>query len=158
MLSDFDTSMMVAILVAAMLRSSAYVALCATAYLIQWFTSDYLSDELYYLSAIIIDSALVAAGTIGVISKTDRAVQLLNSLFVVVNVYGFAIWYFYVSPETYNMACSVVYAAILLTITTGRKQRERHGGNIEGNLVSGMVASFSAMLRKMGLSNKNGTV
>ena len=158
MLSDFDAAMMVAILVAAILRSSTYTALCAIANLIQWFTSDYLSDELYYMSAIIIDSALVAAGTIGVISKTDRTIQLLNSLFVAVNAYGFAIWYFYISPETYNMACSVVYAAILLTITTGRKQREQRGGNIEGNRVRGMGGSFSAMLRKMGLSNKNGTV
>lgn len=57
MLSDFDTAMMVAILVAAILRSSAYTALCAIAYLIQLFTSDFLSDELYYMSAIIIDSA-----------------------------------------------------------------------------------------------------
>ena len=158
MLSDFDTVMMVAILVAAILRSSAYTSLCAIAYLIQWFTSDLLSDELYYMSAIIIDSALVAAGTIGVISKTDRAIQLLNSLFVAVNAYGFAIWYFYISPETYNMACSVVYAAILLTITTGRKQREQRGGHIEGDWIRSVGDGFGAMLRQMGLSNKNGSV
>ena len=62
------------------------------------------------------------------------------------------------SHDTYNMACSVVYAAILLTITTWRKQREQRGGHIESDWIRSVGDGFGAMLRQMGLSNKNGSV
>lgn len=72
--------------------------------------SDHLSDPVYYFSAAIVDaSCIVIAFLLSPIDKAIRRLQVCCFYSILINTYGFIIWYLYFQPATYNYLCTINY-------------------------------------------------
>lgn len=85
----------------------------------------------YYLSAALIDALFVLIIHLqSPVSRHLRITQLICTLFIPVQIGGFAMWYLYEPPLVYNVACSVLYLALITTIISRDKKRAR---NLKGS-------------------------
>ena len=112
-----------------------------------------MSDAIYYVSLILIDSAVAFAITS--IKSPSRASVITGAfagLFLVINCAGFLAWYLYLPPTPYDAACSAVYVAMAaLLIREGR-----NGGGWDR--VRGMASTLArtVMRKSLGVHSKGG--
>lgn len=73
-----------------------------------------LSDQMYYFtSAIVNGSCVLVAFLLSPIDSVIRKLQISCFAFIILDTYGFIIWFFYMPPVSYDMACTVVYLCML---------------------------------------------
>ena len=81
----------------------------------------------YYLSVALIDALFVLIIHLqSPVSRHLRIAQLICSLFIPVQIGGLVMWYLYEPPLVYNVACSVLYMALITTIISRDKKRARN--------------------------------
>ena len=81
----------------------------------------------YYLSVALIDALFVLIIHLkSPVSRHLRIAQLICALFIPVQVIGLVMWYLYEPPLVYNVACSVLYLALITTIISRDKKRARN--------------------------------
>lgn len=81
----------------------------------------------YYLSVALIDSLFVLIIHLkSPVSRHLRIAQLIFALFIPVQIGGLVMWYLYEPPLVYNVACSVLYMALITTIISRDKKRARN--------------------------------
>lgn len=81
----------------------------------------------YYLSVAIINALFVLIIHLqSPVSRQLRTVQAISALFIPVQIGGFVMWYLYEPPLVYNVACSVLYLALITTIISRDKKRARN--------------------------------
>lgn len=81
----------------------------------------------YYLSVALIDALFVLIIHLqSPVSRHLRVAQLICALFIPVQVGGLVMWYLYEPPLVYNVACSVLYLALITTIISRDKKRARN--------------------------------
>lgn len=133
-------------------RSPAALCFCAL-YIAHMAVESKLVDEAYYLSLILIDSAVAIVTT--AVSRPSRATiitGIASGLFMVANVAGLAAWSLYLSPGPYDAFCSVVYVAMAVALINeginGRRIGRIHymGGSRAG----------AAVREGVGLHNQGG--
>lgn len=111
-----------------------------------------MSDAIYYVSLILIDSAVAFAITS--IKSPSRASVITGAFagfFLVINCAGFLAWYLYLPPTPYDAACSAVYVAMAaLLIREGR-----NGGGWDR--VRGVASALArtAMRKGLGVHNED---
>jgi len=80
----------------------------------------------YYLSVALIDALFVLIINLQrKVSRQLRIIQLICVLFIPVQIGGLVIWYLYEPPLVYNLTCSALYVALIITIIAGGKRRGR---------------------------------
>lgn len=125
--------LMVATLVAAVATRWWVVAGLATTYLAQS-AIDYagwLDAYGYYLSVAIINATFVLIINLqSPVSRQLRTAQAISALFIPVQIGGLVMWYLYEPPLVYNVACSVLYLALIINIISRDKKRAR---NLKGS-------------------------
>ena len=121
--------LMVATLVAAVATRWWVVAGLASTYCAQS-AIDYagwLDAYGYYLSVALIDALFVLIIHLqSPVSRHLRIAQLICTLFIPVQIGGLVMWYLYEPPLAYNVACSVLYLALITTILSRDKKRARN--------------------------------
>lgn len=121
--------LMIAALVAAVATRWWVVAGLAATYCVQS-AIDYagwLDAYGYYLSVALIDALFVLIIHLkSPVSRQLRATQLICALFIPVQVGGLVMWYLYEPPLVYNVACSVLYLALITTIISRDKKCARN--------------------------------
>lgn len=81
----------------------------------------------YYLSVALIDALFVLIIHLqSPVSRHLRIAQLICALFIPVQIGGLVMWYLYEPPLVYNVACSVLYLALITTIISRDKKRARN--------------------------------
>lgn len=81
----------------------------------------------YYLSVALIDALFVLIIHLkSPVSRHLRITQLICALFIPVQIGGFVMWYLYEPPLVYDVACSVLYMALITTIISRDKKRARN--------------------------------
>ena len=81
----------------------------------------------YYLSVALIDALFVLIIHLkSPVSRHLRITQLTCALFIPVQIGGLVMWYLYEPPLVYNVACSVLYMALITTIISRDKKRARN--------------------------------
>ena len=121
--------LMIATLVAAVATRWWVVAGLAAAYCAQSAVdhAGWLDAYGYYLSVALIDALFVLIIHLkSPVSRHLRIAQLICALFIPVQVGGLVIWYLYEPPLVYNVACSVLYLALITTIISRDKKRARN--------------------------------
>lgn len=97
-------------------RSPAALLFCAL-YLLHMGLESIMSDAAYYSSLILIDSAVaIAVTSISSPSRATIITGIASGSFLVVNVTGFAAWFFYLPPAPYDAICSVIYIAMMAAL------------------------------------------
>lgn len=97
-------------------RSPAALLFCAL-YLLHMGLESIMSDAAYYSSLILIDSAVaIAVTSISSPSMATIITGIASGSFLVVNVAGFAAWFFYLPPAPYDAICSVIYIAMVAAL------------------------------------------
>ena len=97
-------------------RSPAALLFCAL-YLLHMWLESIMSDAAYYSSLILIDSAVaIAVTSISSPSRATIITGIASGSFLVVNVAGFAAWFFYLPPAPYDAICSVIYIAMMAAL------------------------------------------
>jgi hypothetical protein len=117
-------------LVAVLTRSHAGVAFCCL-YLLHMLVQSYLGDVAYYGALILIDSAV--AMSICAIKQPSRnaiAVAVCSGVFLVINCAGLVMWWLYISPAAYDLACSAAYLLMISALIKMRPTYERKRGGI----------------------------
>ena len=121
--------LMIAALVAALATRWWVVAGLAATYCVQS-AIDYagwLDSYGYYLSVALMDALFVLIIHLqSPVSRHLRIAQLICALFIPVQVGGLVMWYLYEPPLVYNVACSVLYMALITTIISRDKKRARN--------------------------------
>lgn len=105
-------------------RSFLAVALCFL-YLIHSIADSYLSDPAYYISLILIDSAVAMSISAYNPSKSDMAAAACAGLFLIANSYGLIIWYIGMDPASYDIACTIIYLINITSIFSTGRPHER---------------------------------
>ncbi|ULG01291.1 hypothetical protein phiA005_0036 [Aeromonas phage phiA005] len=121
--------LMVAALVAAVASRWWVVAVLAAAYCAQSAVdhAGWLDAYGYYLSVALIDALFVLIIHLkSPVSRHLRIAQLICALFIPVQIGGLVMWYLYGPPLVYNVACSVLYMALITTIISRDKKRARN--------------------------------
>lgn len=139
--------------VAMITRSRCGVAFCCL-YLLHMLFESYLGDAAYYGLLILIDSAV--AMLICLLSNPSRnaiAVATCSGVFLVINCAGLVMWWFYLSPAAYDLACSAAY---LLMISALIKMRPTHDRMFSGNVDLACHAAGATVRQGVGLHNQNG--
>lgn len=81
----------------------------------------------YYLSVALIDALFVLIIHLkSPVSRHLRIAQLICALFIPVQIGGLVMWYLYEPTLAYNVACSVLYLALITTIISRDKKRARN--------------------------------
>ena len=81
----------------------------------------------YYLSVSLIDALFVLIIHLqSPVSRQLRTAQAICALFIPVQVGGLVMWYLYEPPLVYNVACSVLYLALIINIISRDKKRARN--------------------------------
>lgn len=81
----------------------------------------------YYLSVAIINALFVLIIHLqSPVSRQLRTAQAIGALFIPVQIGGLVMWYLYEPPLVYNVACSVLYLALITTIISRDKKRARN--------------------------------
>lgn len=127
-------------------RSPAALCFCAL-YLAHMAVESKLGDEAYYLSLILIDSAVAIVTT--AIYRPSRATiitGIASGSFLVVNVAGFAAWFFYLPPAPYDAICSVIYIAMMAALIN-----EGSNGCRVALYDLGLSAAHSALRKGLGM-------
>lgn len=76
----------------------------------------------YYLSVVLIDALFALIIHLkSPVSRHLRIAQLICALFIPVQIGGLLMWYLYEPPLVYNVACSVLYLALITTIISRDK-------------------------------------
>ena len=126
---SFNDWLMIAALFAALATRWWVVAGLAATYCAQS-AIDYagwLDAYGYYLSVALIDALFVLIIHMqSPVSRHLRITQLICTLFIPVQVGGLVMWYLYEPPLVYNVACSVLYLALITTIISRDKKRARN--------------------------------
>lgn len=121
--------LMVATLVSAVATRWWVVAGLAATYCVQS-AIDYagwLDAYGYYLSVAIINALFVLIIHLqSPVSRQLRTAQAISALFIPVQIGGLVMWYLYEPPLVYNVACSVLYLALITTIISRDKKRARN--------------------------------
>lgn len=121
--------LMVATLVAAVATRWWVVAGLAATYCTQS-AIDYagwLDAYGYYLSVALIDALFVLIIHLqSPVSRHLRIAQLICALFIPVQIGGLVMWYLYEPTLVYNVACSVLYLALITTIISRDKKCARN--------------------------------
>lgn len=126
---SFNDWLMVATLVAAVATRWWVVAGLAATYCAQSAIdySGWLDAYGYYLSVALIDALFVLIIHLqSPVSRHLRIAQLICALFIPVQIGGLVMWYLYEPPLVYNVACSVLYMALITTIISRDKKRARN--------------------------------
>ena len=93
---------------------SALAAVFCAAYAMHSFYSAEMAQWLRYVALILIDSGVAfAAVAVKRPSRVTVLTGVFSGVFLVVNAVGFALWYNYIPPATYDAVCSVVYIAMM---------------------------------------------
>ena len=132
--------------------SPAAIAFCAL-YAFHIMLEPVMSDAIYYVSLILIDSAVAFAITS--IKSPSRASVITGAfagLFLVTNCAGFLAWYLYLPPTPYDAACSAVYVAMAALLI---REGWNGGGWDRVRGVAGTIAR-AAMRKGLGLHKENG--
>lgn len=131
--------------------SPAAIAFCAM-YASHIMLEPMMSDAIYYVSLILIDSAVAFAITsIKIPSRASVITGAFAGLFLVINCAGFLAWYLYLPPTPYDAACSAVYVAMAALLI-------REGWNGGGwDRVRGVAGSIAraAMRKGLGVHNED---
>lgn len=126
---SFNDWLMVVTLVAAVATRWWAVAGLAATYCAQS-AIDYagwLDAYGYYLSVALIDALFVLIIHLqSPVSRHLRIAQLICALFIPVQVGGLVMWYLHEPPLVYNVACSVLYLALITTTISRDKKRARN--------------------------------
>ena len=126
---SFNDWLMIATLVAAVATRWWVVAGLAATYCAQSAVdyAGWLDAYGYYLSVALIDALFVLIIHLkSPVSRHLRIAQLICALFIPVQVCGLVMWYLYEPPLVYNVACSVLYLALITTIISRDKKRARN--------------------------------
>ena len=121
--------LMIAALVAAVATRWWVVAGLAAAYCAQSAIdcAGWLDAYGYYLSVALIDALFVLIIHLkSPVSRHLRIAQLICALFIPVQIGGLVMWYLYEPPLVYNVACSVLYLALITTIISRDKKCARN--------------------------------
>ena len=121
--------LMVAALVASLANRQWVVAGLAATYCAQSAVdyAGWLDAYGYYLSVALIDAMFVLIIHLqSPVSRHLRIAQLICTLFIPVQIGGLVMWYLYEPPLVYNVACSVLYLALITTIISRDKKRARN--------------------------------
>lgn len=152
-MSISDFLLILVSLVAVFTRSHAGVAFCCL-YLLHMLAQSYLGDAAYYGTLILIDSAV--AMSICAIKKPSRnaiSVAVCSGVFLVINCAGLVMWWLYISPAAYDVACSAAY---LLMISALIKMRPTHDSMRSGDLDLDYPVAGATVRQGVGLHHKNG--
>ena len=104
-----------------------------------------LSDPAYYFTAAIADASCILIGKmLSPIDKAIRKLQISCFAFIIINTYGYIIWFLYMQPFTYDFACSLAYICMILFSMRGEAKidqplhpdRHVHTGCSQGTMVS----------------------
>ena len=132
--------LMIAALVAALATRWWVVAGLAATYCAQS-AIDYagwLDAYGYYLSVALIDALFVLIIHLqSPVSRQLRTAQAICALFIPVQIGGLVMWYLYEPTLVYNVACSVLYLALITTIISRDKRRVRTTKNGQLRLYHG---------------------
>lgn len=127
-----DILLIVVSMVAVLTRSHAGVAFCCL-YLLHMLSQYYLGDVEYYGALILIDSAV--AMSICAIKQPSRnaiSVAVCSVVFLVINCAGLVMWWLYLSPTAYDLACSAAYLLMISALIKMRPTYERKRcGNVD---------------------------
>ena len=148
-----DILLIVVSLVAVLTRSHAGVAFCCL-YLLHMLAQSYLGDVEYYGALILIDSAV--ALSICAINRPSRnaiAVAVCSGLFLAINCAGLVMWWLYLSPAAYDLACSAAYLLMISALIKMRPTYERKRG---GNVDLACPVAGTAVRQGVGMHHKNG--
>lgn len=119
-------------LVAALTRSNSGIAICFL-YSIHMLIQSMLGDIAYYGILILIDSAV--AMSICAIKQPSRnaiTVAVCSGIFLVINCAGLVMWWLYLSPAAYDLACSAAYLLMISALIKMRPTYERNrGGDLD---------------------------
>ena len=121
--------LMVAALVASLANRQWVVAGLAATYCAQSAVdyAGWLDAYGYYLSVALIDAMFVLIIHLqSPVSRHLRIAELICTLFIPVQIGGLVMWYLYEPPLVYNVACSVLYLALITTIISRDKKRARN--------------------------------
>lgn len=112
-----------------------------------------MSDPVYYVSLIIIDSAV--AFSIAAIKRPSRAsmiTAIFSGVFLVVNCAGLIAWYLYLPPAPYDALCSIVYVTMAAALI--REGRNGGGWNRFCGVARALAGSF--VRKGVGLHKEDG--
>jgi hypothetical protein len=73
-----------------------------------------LSDPAYYFTAALSNASCILIGKM--LSPVDQAIRKLQIsclAFIILDMYGYVIWFFYMPPISYDLACTAVYLCML---------------------------------------------
>ena len=132
--------------------SPAAIAFCAL-YASHILLEPMMSDAIYYVSLILIDSAVAFAITS--IKSPSRASVITGAfagLFLVINCAGFLSWYLYLPPTPYDASCSAVYVAMAALLI--REGRNGGGWNRFWGVARAFTGSF--MRKGVGVHKEDG--
>lgn len=130
-------------------RSPAALFFCAL-YLLHMGLESIMSDEAYYSSLILIDSAVaIAVTSTSSPSRATIITGIASGSFLVVNAAGFAAWFFYLQPAPYDAICSVIYIAMMAALIN-----EGSNGCRVALYDLGLSAARSALRKGLGMHHK----
>lgn len=118
------TSALIALTVASLLARNACGLLFVAASFLHSAFLAHLDGFLYYSSA-----ALFAYVTL-LFSGRSIVVQMICLISIVLNMFGYIVWYLYIPPTIYNYNCFILYiiASIIITI-----DKDSHAGFHRGS-------------------------
>lgn len=132
-------------------RSPAALCFCAL-YILHMALESIMSDEVYYSSLILIDSAVaIVVTSISSPSRATIITGIASGSFLVANVAGFAVWFFYLKPAPYDAICSLIYIAMMAALIN-----EGSNGRRVALYDLGLSAAHSALRKGLGMHKKNG--
>lgn len=132
--------------------SPAAMSFCLL-YIIHMMIEPVMSDQIYYVSLIIIDSA-VAFSITAMRSPTRASVitAIFSGVFLVVNCAGLIAWYLYLPPAPYDALCSIVY----VTMAAALIREGRNGGGWDRFWGVARTLTSSFVRKSMGVHKENG--
>jgi hypothetical protein len=123
-------------------------------YLLHMAADPYLSDPAYYIVLILIDSAVAMAISAYTTSRQDLVVAACAGLFLIVNCFGFGLWFIGAEPAPYDYACSVVYGMMIASVIGTRRPAHERMQRDDGRL--GCSGAWFAVREGLGLHYKEG--
>lgn len=125
---SINDMMLAAVTAAAFLYESRFGVFISALFWAHWVfdTVGWTPDEMYYLMAALVDALAVLGGMcLGPAAPRVRRMQAVCLFFIVVQTAGLIIWFQYYPPDVYNLTCTGLYVALLLSIMSRDPKRER---------------------------------
>lgn len=146
--------MLVAAGAAALLTGSQFALFTCMVFAAHWVADPYLSAFGYYGGAVLADALVVYAARVSSpVPRRVRLIQLVALWFIPVQVAGVIIHSQYLPPTVYNWACTGLYAALLISITTRDPERERDRMDTAGHIYF-CADSYRAARHLLGIGNE----